>query len=320
MTLINKKISVIVPCRNEEANILPLYERLVSVLSKITTDWEIIYTDNGSTDNSGKIFRDLAQKDSRVSVIFFSRNFGTSDHGYTAGSEQALGDAIIWIDGDIQDPPELIEEFVKKWQEGYEVIYGIRKKREGSFPKRLGYKFFYKIFCKLSYIDIPRDAGDFSLVDRKVINIINSMPERDRFVRGLRAWAGFRSTGIDYERAERKKGSAKTNYWSYFRSAKKGIFSFSYLPLEIVSLLALLVTFLSVLAILFYFGWYLISPNAPSGYMTLLMIILFLGSIQLLSISIIGEYLGKIFEEVKRRPKYIVREILNDHRQIENTN
>lgn len=312
--MINKKISVIVPCRNEEANILPLYERLVSVLSKITTDWEIIYTDNGSTDNSEKIFCELAQKDSRISVIFFSRNFGTSDHGYTAGTEQAVGEAVVWIDGDIQDPPELIEDFVKKWQEGYQVVYGIRKKRKGNFGLRMGYKIFYRLFNKMSYLDIPEDAGDFCLMDKKVAKIINSMPERDRFVRGLRTWAGFRQTGIEYKRAERQGGKTKVNLWHYIWTAKKGIFSFSYLPLEIISFFSFLMTIISALAILFYLGWYFVAPNTPPGYMTLLIIVLFFGSVQLLAVSIIGEYLGRIFEEVKQRPKYVIREILNDHR------
>lgn len=313
--MINKKISVVVPCRNEEQNILPMYERLTETLQKITSDYEIIYTDNASTDNSEKVFRDLTSKDSRVEVIFFSRNFGTSDHGYTAGTELATGDAVVWIDGDIQDPPEMIKDFVDKWQQGYDVVYGIRKKREGSLLLRAGYKLFYRLLKKMSYLDVPKDAGDFGLMDRKVVNAINLMPERDRFVRGLRAWAGFKQTGIEYVRSERKAGKTKVNFWRLIWAAKKGIFSFSYTPLEIISYLSVVVTFLSILGIICYFLSYFLYPGRPQGITTVLIITLFLGSIQLLALSVIGEYLGRIFEEVKQRPKYLIREILNDQRK-----
>ncbi|MEK9166377.1 MAG: glycosyltransferase family 2 protein, partial [Patescibacteria group bacterium] len=177
--MINKKISVVVPCYKESANVLQLYERLKNVLTEHVSDWEIIFVDNASPDNSEEVFRSLAHEDSRVSVIFFSRNFGHSQYGYTAGTDYASGDAVVWIDGDLQDPPELISEFIKKWREGYDVVYGIRTRRKGSFLLRSAYKLFYRLFKKISYLDIPLDAGDFSLMDRKVADIIKAMPERD---------------------------------------------------------------------------------------------------------------------------------------------
>ena len=313
--MINKKISVVIPCYNEEENILEMYKQLRVVLDKITDDYEIIYTDNNSIDNSGEIFKKLAAQDSRVSVIFFSRNFGSSDIGYTAGTEYATGDAVVWIDGDIQDPPELIEEFVKKWQEGYDIIYGIRSKREGSFLRKIGYKLFYRLFKTMSYIEIPLDVGDFCLMDRKVVNAFNLMEERDRIVRGLRAWVGFKNIGIKYTRVERKSGVASTNLLKYFSIAKKAIFSFSYVPLELISYLAFFIVILSILGIFIYFILYFVLPDTPKGIPTIIILVLFLGSIQLLCLSIIGEYLAKIFEETKKRPKYIIKEILNDHKK-----
>ena len=311
----DKKISVVIPCRNEELNILPMYERLTKVFSEITPNYELIYTDNSSTDNSEKIFRDLSSRDDKVKVILFSRNFGTSDHGYSAGTDLASGDAVVWIDGDIQDPPEMIKEFVAKWLAGDDVIYGIRKKRRGSLFLRAGYKIFYRIFKKLSYLEIPQDAGDFCLMDRKVANVINSMPERDRFVRGLRTWVGFKQTGIEYVRSDRNAGKTKVNFWRLIWSAKKGIFSFSYAPLEMISNLAFIVTILAGFGIVFYILLYLFYPVKAQGVATIIVITLFLGSIQLMALSIIGEYLGRIFEEVKQRPKYVIKEILNDPRK-----
>ena len=308
----DKKISVVIPCRNEEANILPMYERLVKVFFEITADYEFIYTDNASTDNSEKIFRDLAAKDQRVKVIFFSRNFGTSDHGYTAGTELAAGEAVVWIDGDIQDPPEMIRQFVEKWLAGFDVIYGIRKKRQGSLFLRVSYNLFYRIYKKISYLEVPENAGDFCLMDRKVADIINQMPERDRFVRGLRTWVGFNQTGIEYTRLDRSAGKSKINIWRYIWSAKKGFFSFSYAPLELISYLASFVTLIAALGIIFFIGLYFVYPVRALGVMTIIVLVLFLGSIQLMALSIIGEYLGRIFEEVKQRPKYVIREILNN--------
>ncbi|MFC1595230.1 glycosyltransferase family 2 protein [Patescibacteria group bacterium] len=312
MTLTTKKLSVIIPCYNESENIRELYERLIKILEKVTTQHEIIFVDNNSTDDSEKIFRELAAKDQRVSVLFFSRNFGHSQYGYSAGTEQAVGDAVIWIEGDLQDPPEIIEKLVEKWLEGYEVVYGIRPKAVGAPFTRFARKTFYRLFQKFSYLDIPRDVGDFSLLDRKVVDIINAMPERSRFVRGLRAWIGFRHTGVVYERQDRKGGvtsnpSFRKNLWW----AKKFMFSFSHAPLEFISSLAFWLVFISVgmtIMLLFF------SISWPIYFFIVAAAWLF--TINIAVLAVLAESIGIIFEEVKRRPKYIVREVLNNHRQI----
>lgn len=311
--MIDKTISVVIPCYNEHDNIRPMYERLTAALASVTSRYELIFVNNGSHDASPLVFDELAARDPHVCVLTLSRNFG-SQGAYTAGMEQAVGDCIICIDGDIQDPPELIPAFVEKWLEGYEVVYGTRVRRKGSVLRRIGYKVFYRLFKRLSYIDIPVDAGDFSLMDRRVVDVMNAMPERNRFIRGLRAWAGFRQTGIPYTRQDRQAGETSNSIVDLFRWASMGIVSFSYAPLELISFLAIFVVGLSALALVVYTALYFIVPNAPRGFQTLLVMVLFLGSIQLLCLSIIGAYLGKIFEEIKGRPKYVVQRIQNDQR------
>jgi len=314
--MLNKKISVVIPCFNEQENILPMYDRLKKTLDKVTVNYEIIYVNNGSTDNSDRVFRDLARKDKKVTVIFLSRNFYKAQGAYTAGMDYVTGDAAALIDGDLQDPPEVIPKMIDKWQEGFNIVYGVRKKREGSGLRKIGYTLFYRLFKKLSYVDIPLDAGDFSLIDRKVLAVINSMPERDRYIRGLRAWVGFKHTGVEYTRVERKRGVTTNSLLDNFRWAALGIFSFSYVPLELISWLAIAVVALSAIAIVGYtIAYFLLPEFNPQGFLTLLVAILFLGGIQLLCLSIIGQYLGKMFEEIKARPKYIISEILNDNRK-----
>ncbi|HEV2404783.1 MAG TPA: glycosyltransferase family 2 protein, partial [Ktedonobacterales bacterium] len=264
-------------------------------------------------DASSAVFDELAARDDRVCVLTLSRNFG-SQGAYTAGMRHASGDCVICLDGDIQDPPEMIPAFVAKWLEGYEVVYGTRVRRKGSLIRRIGYKAFYRLFKRLSYIDIPVDAGDFSLMDRRVVDVMNAMPERNRFIRGLRAWTGFRQTGIPYTRQDRQAGETSNSIVDLFRWASMGIVSFSYAPLELISLLAIFVVCLSAVGLVVYTALYFIVPNAPRGFQTLLVMVLFLGSIQLLCLSIIGTYLGKIFEEIKGRPTYIVQRIQNDQR------
>jgi dolichol-phosphate mannosyltransferase len=214
------------------------------------------------------------------------------------------------MDGDLQDPPELIEEFYKKWIEGYDVVYGVREKRDMPFFWEIGYKAFYRLFQKLAYIRVPIDAGDFSLIDAKVVKILSALPERDRFIRGLRAWAGFRQTGVPYNRPERMFGHSTNNLWSNIRWARKGIFSFSYVPLEMISVGALGVSGLAALAILWQVVARILWPGTPQGVSTIIIVCLFLGSVQLLSLSFLAEYIGKIFEEVKGRPHFIVTKTL----------
>ena len=311
--LSNKMISAIVTLYRDEPAIPIMYERLTKTFQKIGCDYEIIFVNDGSPDNCEGVLRELCAKDQKVSAIFHSRNF-SSQNAFTSGMKQAIGDAVVLLDGDLQDPPEIIEEFAKKWAEGYDVVYGERVKRDATKFLQLAYKAFYRVFQKLAYIKIPLDAGDFSLMDRKVVDALNSMPERDRFMRGLRAWTGFRQTGVPYVRPERMFGRTTNSVIKNIRWAKKGIFSFSYLPLELISFLAIVVVILSLLAIIFYLIAYFIWPGAPKGITTIIILILFLGGIQLLSIAIIGEYLAKIFEETKSRPLFIIKEILNDHK------
>lgn len=314
--LTKKLISVIPIAYGDEGNIEELYKRLRSVLEKITSRYEIIYVNDASPDNSENILRKLAKKDKRLTVILHSRNFG-AQNAFTTGMQYARGDAVVIMDGDLQDPPELIEKFVSKWVDGYDVAYGSRRKRENSMGKLLemAYHYFYVIFNKLSYISVPLDAGDFSLMDRKVVNQINNLPEKDRFIRGLRAWVGFKQIGINYTRPERFSGKSTNSFKRNLFWIRKAIFSFSYAPLEWVFYIAIISVLISIFAIFTYLILYFLIPNAPRGFLTLLLSFLFIGSIQLVVLSIICEYLRRIFEEVKSRPSAIISEIINDHSQ-----
>lgn len=311
--MIKKRLSVVIPCFNELPNITPMYQRVTKALKTVTSNYEIIFIDNGSTDASFDVFKRLSLMDKKVTIIALSRNFYKSQGAYSAGIDYATGDCAVLLDGDIQDPPELIGEMVNLWQKGYDIVYGVRAHREGSKLRNLAYTLFYRIFSNLSYVEIPKDAGDFSLIDKKVIGVFRQMPERDRYIRGLRAWMGFNSVGINYKRQERVRGKTSNSFIDNIRWALLGIFSFSYVPLELITWLAILSFIISLFAVILYTILYFIVPNAPRGFQTLLISTLFLGSIQLLSLSIIAHYIGKIFEEVKGRPKYIIREILNDN-------
>lgn len=308
----DKKISVIIPCYNEEPNIINMYNRLTNVLKKTTSNYEILFIDNGSFDNSHSIFKNIVENDENVIVIQLSRNFGSSQPAYTCGLEYATGDCAVLIDGDIQDPPELIEQMVEKWQEGFDVVYGIRKKRKGNIIRRICYKLFYRIYRKMAYIDVPLDASDFGLVDRRVIDVMNSLPEKNRFIRGLRSWVGFNSTGIEYIREDRQAGKTKFTFMDNIRWAKMGLLSFSYYPLELISSVAAIMTLFSIIGVIIYIINYFVDPSTPRGFSTIIVLILFIGSIQLLSLCIIGEYLAKVFEETKARPKYVISNIMKN--------
>jgi len=312
--LIDKKVSVIIPCYNEQDNIINMYKRLTKSLKTVTENYELLFINNGSKDNSNEIFEEIAKKDARVFIIELSRNFGSSQPAYTCGLEYATGDCAVMLDGDIQDPPEMIPSFVNKWLEGYDIVYGERTRRKGSILRRIGYKAFYRLFNKLSYIDMPLDAGDFSLIDRKVIDAINLLPEKNRFIRGLRAWVGFTSIGVGYTRADREAGETSNSFLDNIKWAKMGIFSFSYSPLELISNLAFFTTVAAFIGIIVYILSYILYPGTPRGISTLIVVILFLGAMQLLCLSIIGEYIGKIFEETKSRPKYIVKRVVNKNK------
>jgi polyisoprenyl-phosphate glycosyltransferase len=311
--LTQRSISIVVPCYNEQENIRALHARTVAVMARITADWELVFVDNGSRDESGPMFAELAAEDPHVTVLSLSRNFG-SQAAYSSGIEYAHGSAVVCMDGDLQDPPEVIHELVTRWLEGYEVVYGDRVSRKAGFAMRIANKAFYRLLRRFSYIDIPLDAGDFGLLDRRVVDIMNAMPERNRLIRGLRAWVGFRQVGVPYVRDARHAGRSSNSLIDLFRWASTGLVSYSYAPLELISVLAGVVMVLAALAIVIYTVLYFINPNVPQGFQTLLVAILFLGAVQLLCFSIMSEYIAKIFEEVKARPKYIVRTITNSAR------
>jgi len=312
--LTDHSISVVVACYRDAGNVREMYARLTQVLPQVSVNYEIIFVNDNSPDNAEEILIEIARQDARVTVISHSRNFG-SQMAFTSGMRQSLGDAVILMDGDLQDPPETIPLLVAEWLKGYDVVYGVRGERRENPLMESARKLFYRIYRGLSYIDVPLDAGDFSVMSRSVVDAMLQMPERDRFLRGLRSWVGFRQTGVPYIRAARFAGESTNSLLENVRWAKRGIFSFSYRPLELISLMALMVTFLAGTAIIVYFVLYFVIPNAPRGYLTLLVAILLLGAVQLFSLSIMAEYLGRIFEEVKQRPPFIVRSIVNDHRQ-----
>ena len=311
--LTDRFVSVVVPCYNEEANIEAAHARVTAVMTAAGAPYEIVFVNNGSSDRSAEILATLAAADPAVTVVTLSRNFGAQT-SYSAGIDHAAGDCAVLLDCDLQDPPELIPQMIEKWLEGYQVVYGQRTKRKASFFVRNASKAFYRMFARLSYVEMPVDAGDFSLIDRRVIDVLSAMPERNRFVRGLRAWAGFRQVGLPYTRDLRAAGKSSNSIGDLFRWASTGVVSFSYRPLEWISALAIFVVGLAGIAAVVYTVLYFVFPNAPRGTQTLLLVVLFLGAIQLFCLSIMGAYLAKIFEEIKARPKYIVAAVENDHR------
>src|SRR3989338_7473118 len=265
----NKRISAIVACYRDEKTIPFMYKRLVKVFYKIKTDYEIIFVNDGSPDNTEEVLKNLVKNNTNVIAINHSRNF-SSQMAFTSGMDISTGDAVVFLDGDLQDPPEIIEKFYKKWLEGYDVIYGVRAKREAPLLMQIAYKLFYRIFHKMSYVSIPLDAGDFSLIDRKVVNVLKTFPERDRFLRGLRAWVGFKHTGVPYIRPERMFGKTTNSFLKNFNWATKGIFSFSYIPLQFMTILSLLVFFISLLGMVIQIVLRFLLPSTPIGVTTIL--------------------------------------------------
>jgi len=305
-----KKVSIVIPSYNEEQTIMTVYETLTDIMQKTGYSYELIYVDNSSYDNSYQIFRDLVKRDKRVKVIRYSRNFGYQ-MALKGGIDNSDGDCVICIDGDLQDPPELIIEFLQKWKEGYKVVYAIRKNREGNKIRNLFYKLFYRIINKLSDIKLPIDSGEFGLMDRRVVEIIKSMPEINVYLRGLRAWCGFKQIGIEYIRRDRKRGKSKFNFSRNLKLAFDGITGFSNKPLELIFYTGIICTFVSLVLILYaIISKIFLFKSAISGWASLLVVIVFFGGVQLFSIGILGEYLGRLFEEMKKRPKYIISEIL----------
>ncbi len=305
------KLSAVIACYRDAQAVPIMYKRLVDTFEGIGVDYEIIFVNDASPDDAATVLADLAGKDPKVVVINHTRNFG-SQNAFTSGMRISTGDAVALLDGDLQDPPELIGDFYKRWKEGFEVVYGVRVKREAPFLMAGAYKAFYRLFRATAYVPIPVDAGDFSLLDRRVVNVLNNLPENNRFIRGLRAWAGFRQTGVPYVRPERMFGRTTNSWINNLRWARKAIFSFSYWPLEFITGLAVFTVIASALAAVAVVVVRILNPaSVASGVTTLIVLVLFLGGIQLLCLSIIGSYLEHIYDEVKRRPPYVVESILN---------
>jgi glycosyltransferase involved in cell wall biosynthesis len=306
-----KKLSAVIACYRDAEAVPIMHERLTNVFQQLAVDYEIIFVNDASPDNAASVLANLAAVDTRVVVINHSRNFG-SQNAFTSGMGIATGDAVILLDGDLQDPPELIVQFYEKWLEGFEVVYGRRVKRNASQFLQVAYKAFYRLFRATSYVPIPLDAGDFSLIDRRVVEVLKRLPENNRFLRGLRAWVGFRQVGVPYVRPERLFGRTTNSFLKNMGWARRAIFSFSYVPLDLITWLGVVTVAFSLVGIIVQVVLRLIFPDiAPTGFTTLIVLVLFLGGLQLLSLSIIGSYQAHLYDEIKRRPPYIVESILN---------
>lgn len=303
------ELSIVVPLYNEEVNIDYLFERLESVLEQLGSTYEIVCVNDGSKDNTLKCLIDHHHRNPAIKVVNLSRNFG-KEIALTAGIDHAVGAAVIPIDADLQDPPELIGELVEKWREGYDVVYATRRSRQGeSWLKRFTAQGFYNTIGKMSRVPIPSNTGDFRLLDRQVVEALKQLPERTRFMKGLFAWVGFKQTSVMFDRQPRLKGKTTWNYWKLWNFAIDGITSFSVLPLKIWVYIGFFISLISFVYASFLIIRTLIYGIDWPGYPSLMVAILFFGGIQLLTIGILGEYLGRVYEEVKRRPLYLVREI-----------
>jgi polyisoprenyl-phosphate glycosyltransferase len=310
------RLSVVIPCFNEQEVIRATHQRLIQVLGdRPDFELELVYVNDGSIDQTESILCSLADEDSRANVISFARNFGHQP-AVTAGLEHATGDAVAIIDADLQDPPEVILQMIGMWRQGFDVVYGVRAKRKEGLLKRLAYRSFYRIYRQLANIEVQLDSGDFALMDRRVVNVLNSLPEKNRFVRGLRAWAGFRQTACVYERAARAAGETKYSFAKLLRLAFDGIFNFSTAPLTLIFFIGLATSIAATLAGAIYLvarvgGFTLLGhrPEDVPGFTTLILTLLFFSGVQLISVGIVGEYLGRIYQETKMRPSYVIRAI-----------
>ena len=300
-----KTLDVVAPVFNEVAILAELNRRLADTLDALPYRWRIIYVDDGSRDGSRELLAGLADEDARVGVVHLSRNFG-QQLAIAAGLAATAADAIVLLDGDLQDPPEVIPDLVAKWEEGYDVVYAVKKDRKESLPKRALFNLFYRILRGLSNVEIPADAGNFSLMDRSVVEVINGMPERDRYVSGLRAYVGGRQTGVTFERAARYAGQPRQSPRKLVRMATDAFFAFSDLPLRLATILGFVVSGVAFLVLLNVLYQKLISGAAILGWASTMTSILFIGGIQLIAVGVIGEYIGRIYNEAKGRPAWIV--------------
>ncbi|MFA6448514.1 MAG: glycosyltransferase family 2 protein [bacterium] len=311
-----KKISIIIPCHNEEESLGILHSRLAKVIAGLEEEVEVIVIDDGSTDGTWKKIADIHNADGRWKAIRFSRNFGHQT-AVSAGLDAVSGDAAIIMDADLQDPPEIIPEFIGKWREGYEVVYAVRRERNENFVKKFFYSLFYNMLSVLTNNQIPKESGDFGLMDKKVVDQIRSMPEHNRFVRGLRAWVGFRQAGVEYKRDKRMAGATQYTLKKLIKLAIDGFFSFSFLPLRAVTWLGIIVTVVSFAGAAFallQMALYVRCAHAGYGAVPKLPLtlisIFFIGGVQMVCLGIIGEYIGRIYDEVRNRPLWVESERL----------
>lgn len=300
--------TIVAPIYNELENLAELYPRVRDVMDRTGEPWELILVDDGSTDGSSDVIRKLAESDPRVRPVIFARNFG-HQIAVTAGVDFSRGDAVIIIDADLQDPPEVILDLIDKWREGYEVVYAVREERQGeSWFKRTTASLFYRVIYRITDVNIPLDTGDFRLMDKKVVDVMKQMREKHRFLRGMSAWVGFKQVGVSYKRQPRFAGETKYPLRKMIKLALNAVTSFSYFPLQVATYLGFIAAGLSVLAIPIVAILRLTTGTALLGQATTLIIVLFLGGVQLISLGIIGEYIGRIYDEAKNRPLYIVAE------------
>jgi len=308
-----RALSVVIACYRDAGSIREFYRQLSEILPGITPDYEIVYVNDASPDNAEEILNELADRDPHLVVVNHTRNFG-SQNAFLSGMQVARGDAVVLMDGDLQDPPALIPKLAARWLEGYDIVYGERVARKETVLRQWAYKAFYRIFRRLADVPIPLDAGDFGLLDRRVVEtLLVDFPEHLVFLRGLRAYTGYKSTGVSYVRDARFDGQSTNSLWGNIRWARLAIFSFSKRPLEYISMLAFFCVIVTLLAAAYYLVAHLILRTAPPGWMTMTMLVLFLGSVQLVCFSILAEYLAHMYDELKGRPRYIVRDLV-DHR------
>jgi len=302
------RLSIVVPIYNEVEVVPRLVDRLARALDGAGVGaWEAILVDDGSADRSFEALREAHGRDPRLKVVRLARNFG-HQVAISAGLEYASGDAVMIMDGDLQDPPELVPEFVRLWREGWDVVYAVRRTRQEAWIKRVAYQLFYRLLRMLARLDIPLDSGDFCLMDRCVVDVVVRMRERNRFVRGLRTWAGFRQTALPYDRDPRAGGAPKYTFRRLVHLALDGIIGFSYFPLRLGTLLGIGAAAVSFLGIVFVLYLRLFTDRSIPGFASTAIIILFLGGVQLFTLGLIGEYVGRIYDEVRHRPLFVVRE------------
>jgi polyisoprenyl-phosphate glycosyltransferase len=310
------EVNIVVPLYNEEAVFHNLSERLIKLLDSTPISVEVIMVDDGSADRTAQLMAELSHKDRRFQSVFLSRNFG-HQLALSAGLKFVNArEAVFIIDGDLQDPPELLDEFYRHYKTGNDVVYAVRKKRKEGLAKRIAYRIYYRILKRVANMNIPLDSGDFSLVSRRVINIMNTMPEESRYLRGMRSWIGFRQIGVEYERAERSAGDSKYSWKQLFSLAKNGIFNFSEYPIKVTFMLGII----ALLSALVFFGYTLfcrlVLVEVPEGFTSLLFTIIMFSGVQLIALGLIGEYVIRIFFQVKDRPLFIVKERISNGEHI----